>query len=67
MVQAGEVTGFEDMAGTIAAKWRTLNDSDPALYQACQEAAQEDKLRYDRELAIWQASELAAMRDSNVL
>jgi HMG (high mobility group) box len=66
MVQEGGATGLGNMAKTIAAKWKTLEDSDPTLYDACRKASQEDKRRYDRELATWQASQLAAMPDSNV-
>jgi hypothetical protein len=58
MVQAGKGTSIGNMARATEEEWRTLKDSDPALYQACREAAQEDECRYDRELATWRASGL---------
>jgi HMG-box domain len=55
MVEAREVAGFGNMAKTISAKWKTLERTDPALFQKCQEMKRQDTIRYKRELATWLA------------
>jgi hypothetical protein len=60
MVQAREVAGFGNMAKTIGAKWKTLEQTDPVLFQQCQEMKIADTIRYERELAEWLALKQAA-------
>ena len=47
--------GFADMARTIAAKWKTLNDNDKLEYEIL---AAQDTQRYEREMAVWKKLEM---------
>jgi hypothetical protein len=55
VVEAREMAGFGNLAKTVSAKWKTLEQTDPALFQKCQEMKREDTIRYERELAKWLA------------
>ena len=47
--------GFADMARTIAAKWKTLNENDKLEYEIL---AAQDTQRYEREMAVWKKLEM---------
>jgi hypothetical protein len=55
VVEAREMAGFGNLAKTVSAKWKALEQTDPALFQKCQEMKREDAIRYERELAKWLA------------
>jgi hypothetical protein len=55
VLKAREMAGFGNLAKTVSATWKTLESTDPALFQKCQEMKRDDTIRYERELAEWLA------------
>jgi hypothetical protein len=55
VLNAREMAGFGNLAKTVSATWKTLESTDPALFQKCQEMKRDDMIRYKRELADWLA------------